>query len=69
MLWEFWNYWAGAKWHYSVPIMENLKIFEMPVPGHLGFPAFARMFHDVCARSRHRSLVPSHRLRRLSIIP
>ena len=33
VLWEFWNYWAGAKWHYSVPIMENLKIFEMPVPG------------------------------------
>lgn len=40
-LWEFWNYWSGAKWHYTVPIMENLKIFEMPVPGYLGFPAFA----------------------------
>jgi hypothetical protein len=41
MLWEFWNYWAHAKWHYTVPIMENLKIFEMPVPGYFGFPAFA----------------------------
>jgi hypothetical protein len=41
VLWEFWNYWAGAKWHYTVPIMENLKIFEMPLPGYLGFPAFA----------------------------
>jgi len=41
LLWEFWNYWAGAKWHYTVPIMENLKMFEMPVPGYLGFPAFA----------------------------
>ena len=40
-LWEFWNYWAAAKWVYTVPIMENLKIFEMPVPGYLGFPAFA----------------------------
>ena len=40
-LWEFWNYWARAKWHYSVPIMEHTKIFEMPVPGYLGFPAFA----------------------------
>jgi hypothetical protein len=40
-LWEFWNYWARAKWHYTVPIMEHLKIFEMPVPGYLGFPAFA----------------------------
>ncbi|HEY3045482.1 MAG TPA: hypothetical protein VGJ39_15735 [Vicinamibacterales bacterium] len=41
VLWEFWNYWAGAKWHYTVPIMENLKVFEMPLPGYLGFPAFA----------------------------
>jgi hypothetical protein len=41
ILWEFWNYWSRAKWHYTVPIMENLKIFEMPVPGYLGFPAFA----------------------------
>jgi hypothetical protein len=41
LLWEFWNYWAHAKWHYTVPIMENLKIFEMPVPGYLGFPPFA----------------------------
>ena len=40
-LWEFWNYWSRAKWHYTVPIMENVKIFEMPVPGYLGFPAFA----------------------------
>jgi hypothetical protein len=41
LLWEFWNFWARAKWHYTVPIMENLKLFEMPVPGYLGFPAFA----------------------------
>jgi hypothetical protein len=41
ILWEFWNYWARAKWVYTVPIMENLKIFEMPLPGYLGFPAFA----------------------------
>jgi hypothetical protein len=41
LLWELWNYWSGAKWHYTVPIMENLKLFEMPLPGYLGFPAFA----------------------------
>ena len=41
ILWEFWNYWSRAKWHYTVPIMENLKIFEMPLPGYLGFPVFA----------------------------
>ena len=41
LLWEFWNYWSRAKWHYTVPIMEHLKLFEMPIPGYLGFPAFA----------------------------
>jgi hypothetical protein len=41
VLWEFLNYWARSKWHYTVPIMSNLKIFEMPLPGYLGFPAFA----------------------------
>ena len=41
VLWEFWNYWSGAKWHYTVPIMERVKIFEMPLPGYLGFPPFA----------------------------
>ena len=41
VLWEFWNYWSRAKWHYTVPIMENIKVFEMPLPGYLGFPAFA----------------------------
>jgi hypothetical protein len=40
VLWELWNYWSRAKWQYTVPIMEHLKIFEMPVPGYLGFPAF-----------------------------
>jgi hypothetical protein len=41
VLWEFWNYWAGAKWHYTVPIWGDVKIFEMPVLGYLGFPPFA----------------------------
>jgi len=40
-LWEFWNYWAGAKWHYTVPILRDVKIFEMPILGYLGFPPFA----------------------------
>jgi hypothetical protein len=41
ILWEFWNYWTRSKWHYTVPILEHLKIFEMPVLGYFGFPAFA----------------------------
>jgi len=40
-LWEFWNYWARAKWIYDVPIMQGWKIFEMPLPGYFGFPPFA----------------------------
>ena len=40
-LWEFWNFWATAKWMYTVPILPRLKIFEMPVIGYLGFPPFA----------------------------
>ena len=41
LLWEVWNYWAHAKWIYTVPILPNLKLFEMPLPGYLGFPVFA----------------------------
>lgn len=40
-LWEFWNYWALSKWTYTVPYFGNVKIFEMPVLGYLGFPPFA----------------------------
>ena len=39
--WEFWNYWAAAKWHYVFPMFQQWKIFEMPVPGYLGFLPFA----------------------------
>jgi hypothetical protein len=41
LLWEFWNYWALSKWTYTVPYFGNVKLFEMPLPGYLGFPAFA----------------------------
>jgi hypothetical protein len=41
LLWECWNYWARTKWIYSVPVPPHVKLFEMPVAGYLGFPAFA----------------------------
>jgi hypothetical protein len=44
LLWESWNWWAGARWIYSVPLppaLANAKLFEMPVLGYLGFPPFA----------------------------
>jgi len=40
-LWEFWNYWAHTKWVYTVPILPQVKIFEMPVMGFIGFGPFA----------------------------
>ena len=40
-LWEFWNYWSGAKWEYTVPYFNSWKAFEMPALGYLGFPPFA----------------------------
>jgi hypothetical protein len=40
-LWEFWNEWAAAKWHYIFPMFQGAKIFEMPAPGYLGFLPFA----------------------------
>ncbi len=41
LLWEFWNYWAQTKWIYTLPFLENPKIFEMPLAGFLGFLPFA----------------------------
>ncbi len=41
ILWEFWNFWARTKWIYTVPFFEELKLFEMPLAGFLGFPPFA----------------------------
>ena len=41
IVWEFWNYWAGTKWIYAVPILPEWRIFEMPVLGYGGFPPFA----------------------------
>ncbi len=39
--WEGFNYWARCKWIYTVPGLEDWKIFEMPILGFLGFPVLA----------------------------
>ena len=42
-LWEFWNYWAIAKWVYDLPFLGRtlrFHYFEMPVVGLLGFIPF-----------------------------
>lgn len=40
-LWELFNIGARAKWIYTVTGFEDLKLFEMPLLGFLGFPPFA----------------------------
>jgi len=41
LLWETWNFWARSKWIYTVPVFDEVKLFEMPLLGFLGFPPFA----------------------------
>lgn len=40
-LWEFWNYRALTRWTYTLPYWGEVKLFEMPLLGYLGFPPFA----------------------------
>ena len=40
-LWELFNIRARAKWIYTVPGLEDVKLFEMPLLGFIGFPVFA----------------------------
>lgn len=39
--WEFWNFWAGSHWEYSLPYLNFLRLFQMPVLGYTGFLPFA----------------------------
>jgi hypothetical protein len=40
-VWEFFNFWAGSHWEYSLPYFEFGRIFQMPVLGYFGFIPFA----------------------------
>jgi hypothetical protein len=53
VVWEFWNFWTRTKWIYTVPILPEWKIFEMPAPGYLGFPAFALECFTMYVAARH----------------
>jgi hypothetical protein len=53
VVWEFWNYWTRTKWIYTVPILPEWKIFEMPLPGYLGFPVFAVECFAMYVAARH----------------
>jgi hypothetical protein len=41
LLWEMFNIESRSKWIYTVPGLENFKLFEMPLLGFFGFPVFA----------------------------
>ena len=41
LLWELFNAGARGKWIYTVPGLEELKLFEMPLLGFFGFPFLA----------------------------
>lgn len=38
--WEMWNYWAFPRWEYTIPFVEFAHVFEMPLPGYLGYLPF-----------------------------
>ena len=40
LFWELWNELSLAKWIYTVPYLDCWHIFEMPLPGYLGYPPF-----------------------------
>jgi len=52
VIWETYNFWARGKWIYTVPWLEEMKLFEMPPFGFVGFPVFAleawSMYHLLC---------------------
>lgn len=41
-LWELWNAGSHPRWVYRVPGIDGPKLFEMPLPGYLGYLPFAQ---------------------------
>lgn len=39
--WEMWNSFSFPKWHYRVPFVDFLRIFEMPLLGYGGYLPFS----------------------------
>jgi len=39
--WEMWNFYAFPKWTYHIPGVDFLYLFEMPLPGYLGYIPFS----------------------------
>jgi hypothetical protein len=39
--WEMWNYFSFPKWTYHTPGVNSFHLFEMPLPGYLGYIPFS----------------------------
>jgi len=39
--WEMWNFYSYPKWVYRLPYVHVLEIFEMPLPGYIGYLPFS----------------------------
>lgn len=52
--WEMWNFYSYPKWIYHVPFVGVFHVFEMPLPGYLGYIPFAlelyALYHLVVSR-------------------
>jgi len=53
LVWESLIFWAGAKWVYHVPYFPEVKIFEMPLLGFLGFAPFGILFIEMYRWVKH----------------
>ncbi len=38
--WEMWNWKSLPRWHYSIPFVDALHLFAMPLPGYMGYLPF-----------------------------
>lgn len=45
--WEMWNFFAYPKWNYTVPGVDFLRVFEMPLLGYGGYLPFALELYAV----------------------
>jgi hypothetical protein len=52
--WEMWNWGSAAQWHYSVPYVQGLSIFEMPLLGYAGYLPFGVACALVAELARNR---------------
>jgi len=39
--WEMWNYYSYPKWTYTLPMVNFLHVFEMPLLGYIGYLPFS----------------------------